>query len=143
MRQKLQQALVGTAAPVLWAGERPEVASRARVGMSMTANLARAAASAIVSGGNTVRMINNKQVYVLLTDRRLLLLESHWLTFRPVAKVLAELPRRSMMVSDVDRGFMTSCTLSAAGHPEAIRLSFARTERGESEALLRALGVPA
>lgn len=143
MRQKLQQALVSTSAPLLQDGERPEVASGARINMSIKANLAWGAASAILTGGNWVTTGDDKQCYVLLTDRRLLLLQSHWLTFRPVAKVLAELPRPSLVVTDVARGLMTSFTVSAAGHPDAIRLSFALTERGESIALLRALGAAA
>lgn len=140
MRRKLHQAVFSTAAPLLQEGERPELASRARLGFTLGRAVVLSAAWSLTSGtAGTYAMA--KAFYVLLTDRRLLVLESHWLTFRPVAELVAELSRRSLVVTDVAPGFMTLFTVASADHPDPIQLSFPRTEQREARELLRALGV--
>jgi hypothetical protein len=144
LRQKLHQILFTSAAPLLQPGEQPVAAARGRAGhVSVKANMAMAAASAVLSGGSTVMTASAQQLFILLTDRRLLVLPSNRLTFRPVPKVIAEIPREAAVVSDVKRGFMTSFTVSAAGQGSGLRFAFPRTERTDAETLLAALGVTA
>ena len=143
MRQKLRDTLSATVSTLLEPDERSEATGRARPGhVSVKANLALATASAILSGGSSAMYATKKDIYVVLTDRRLIILEAHWLTFRPTAKVLGALPR-PLLVSDVKRGFMTSFVVSATGDPNGLQLSFPRTERPDAEAMLTALGAPA
>jgi hypothetical protein len=139
----MDERLRTTAASLLEPGETIEATGRARPGrVSVKANVALAAAALVLSGGNATMHARKKDVFVVLTNRRLLILEAHWLTFRPVAKILGAL-NRPLSVTDVKRGVTTSFVVSVPGDTNGLRLVFPTTERRDARALLTALGVPA
>ena len=141
MRQKLHDMLVQTAAPQLNPGETPSATGRARVGqVSVARNVALAAASTVLSGGTMGMYAVNKAYYVLLTNERLLLLEPHWITSRPTAKVVGDIPRQLVSVSDVKRGAMTSVTLSIGSEGKGLLLRYPALDKEGAESLLKALG---
>ncbi|MGR6319621.1 hypothetical protein Q2K19_27800 [Micromonospora soli] len=135
MRQKLHDALIRTATPLLNPGETPAATGRARLGqVSLARNAALAAASTVLSGVNL-----NNAYYVLLTNQRLLLLEPHWLTSRPTAKVVGNIPRPLLSVADVKRAVMTSVTLSIGGEGKKLLLKYPSLDKEGAESLLKAL----
>lgn len=142
MRQKLHDALITTATPLLNPGEVPAATGRARVGqISLARNAALAAASMLLSGGTMGMYAVNNAYYVLLTSERLLLLEPHWITSRPTAKVVGDIPRPFLSVADVKRGVMTSVTLSIGGEGKGLLLKYPTLDKEGAESLLEALGV--
>jgi hypothetical protein len=142
MRRRLHEKLRATVAPVLVAGESIEATGRARVGRaSLGENLSLGAASAILSGGDSEKSVHGTDVFIVLTERRILVLGAHWLTFGPTRNVVESLSR-PVGVTNVQRGFMTSFVVSSAEKPGGLRLSFPRTERRDAEAMLARLGAP-
>jgi hypothetical protein len=85
----------------------------------------------------------NKAYYVLLTGERLLLLEPHWLTSRPTAKVVGDIPRPLLSVADVKRAVMTSVTLSIGGEGKGLLLRYPALDKEGAESLLKAFEVAA
>jgi len=143
MRQRLHEKVRATVAPLLATGESIEATGRARLGrLSLGANVSLGAATAILSGGDSAKSLHGTDAFIVLTDRRLLVLEAHWLTFGPTRNVVESLPR-PLGVGSVQRGFMTSFVLLSAENPGGLRLSFPRTERRDAEAMLARLGAPA
>lgn len=144
MRQKLHDALITTATPLLNPGETPAATGRARVGqVSLARNAALAAASMVLSGGAVGMYAVNKAYYVLLTNQRLLLLEPHWLTSRPTSKVVGNIPRPLLSVADVNRAVMTSVTLSIGGDGKGLLLKYPTFDKEGAESLLKAFAVAA
>src|SRR5262249_32175806 len=142
MRQKLHDALITTATPLLNPGEMPAATGRARVGrVSVARNAALLAASLVLSGGMVGAYAVKKAYYVLLTSERLLLLEPHWLTSRPTAKVIGDIPRPRLSVAGVKRAVMTSVTLSVAGEDKGLLLKYATMDKEGAESLLKAFEV--
>ena len=139
MRQKLHDALITTARPLLHPGETPVATGRARVGqVSVARNVALAAASMVLSGGAMGMYAVNKGYYVLLTNERLLLLESHWLTSRPTSKVVGDIPRHLLSIVDVTRAVMTSVTLAIGGEGQGLLLKYPTFDKEGAESLLKA-----
>jgi hypothetical protein len=142
MKQKLHDALITVATPLLNPGETPAATGRARVGkVSIARNAALAAASMVLSGGTIGVYAVNKAYYVLLTSERLLLLEPHWLTSRPTAKVLGDIPRPLLSIEDVKRAVMTSVTLSISGEDKGLLLKYPTFDKEGAELLIKAFGV--
>jgi hypothetical protein len=144
MRQKLHDALIATATPLLNPGETPVATGRARVGhVTLAHNAVLAAASIVLSGGAMGMYAVNKAYYILLTSERLLLLEPHWLTSRPTGKILGNIPRPLVAVSEVKRGVMTSVALAIGGEGKGLMLRYPTLDKEGAESLLKALEVSA
>ena len=140
MRQKLHDMAVANSAPVMGPGEAVQATGRARVGKANIArNVAVMAASAILSGGAGMMYTQKKAFYIVLTNQRLLITEPHWLTGRPTAKIVAEVPREAVAVAEAKRGVMASVTLAIGGEAQGLRLSYAALDKEGADNLLRAL----
>ncbi|MFG2042049.1 hypothetical protein [Dactylosporangium sp. NPDC048998] len=139
MRQKLHDMTATVATPLFGPGERAEATGRARVGkVSVARNAALAAASLLLSGGTVGVYQQKKAFYVLLTNQRLLLLEAHWLTGRPTAKIVGEMPRHALSIAEVKRGITATVTLAIGGEGHGLRLSYPALDKEGADNLLRA-----
>ncbi|MEV0809747.1 hypothetical protein [Micromonospora sp. NPDC050200] len=74
----------------------------------------------------------------MLLTSQLLLLEPHWLTSRPTAKVLGNIPRPLLSVVDVKRAAMTSVTLSIGGEGKGCWSRTPALDKEGAESLLKA-----
>jgi hypothetical protein len=140
VRQKLHDMAVTNSAPIMGPGEAVQATGRARVGKANIArNVAMMAASAILSGGAGVMYTQKKSFYIVLTNQRLLIIEPHWLSGRPTAKVVAEVPRQALTVAEAKRGVMATVTLGIGGDGQGLRLSYPAMDKEGADNLLRAL----
>jgi hypothetical protein len=120
-------------------GETPVATGRARLGrVSVARNAAVAIASVALSGGAAGMFAVSKAYFVLLTSERLLLLEPHWLTGRPTAKIVGNLPRSALTITNVKRSVMTSVTIAVSGSGNGLLLKYPTFDKEGAEALVEA-----
>jgi len=139
MRQKIHQKAIDKAAHLLRPGERPMAVGRGGMGRAPVARaLGVAAASALLSGGDRIIQTAPEQYFFLLTDQRLLVLESGIL-YGPTGRLHLELPRHGLTVEAYEPGFVSNFRIRSGD--ESIRLRFPRSDKKDAEAFARALGL--
>ena len=124
MRARDQRLLTEVLVPELAAGERLELLGQAGVSTaSMREKVGVAVATAVLSGGMMAATVTPSMLYLVLTDRRLLLLRPG-VTIKK-SKVIASIPRRLVTLSGLRRGpLKVRFKLSIEGEPMVIRVAF-------------------
>jgi hypothetical protein len=124
MRARDQRLLTETITPELAAGERLELLGQASVSTtSMHEKVGVAVATAVLSGGMMAATVTPSMLYLVLTDRRLLLLRPG-VTMRK-SKVIASIPRPLITLSGLRRGpLKVAFRLGVQGEPTVLRVAF-------------------
>ncbi|MBB5893143.1 PH domain-containing protein [Kutzneria kofuensis] len=124
MRARDQRPLTEALGPELAPRERVELLGQASVSTaSMGEKVGVAVATAVLSGGMMAATVSPSMLYLVLTDRRLLLLRPGITTKK--SKVVARIPRSLITLSDVKRGLLkVRFKLSVEGEPLVIRVAF-------------------
>jgi len=124
MRARDQRQLAETLAPELVAGERVELLGQASVSTtSMHEKVGVAVATAVLSGGMMAATVTPSMLYMVLTDRRLLLLRPGVTMKR--SRVVASIPRLLITLSGLKRGpLKVAFRLGVQGEPMVIRVAF-------------------
>ncbi|MGI5242835.1 hypothetical protein [Dactylosporangium sp. CA-139066] len=140
MRQKLHTMAVTTSAPLMGPGEVVQATGRAQIGkLEIGRKVAMMAATAILSGGTMMASTQKKAFFIVLTNQRLLVLEPHWLTSRPTAKIVGEIPRHLLTIVEYKRGVTASVSLAIGGDGQGLRLTYLALDKEGADNLTRAM----
>jgi hypothetical protein len=133
MKESRRRKLMELAQPYLQQGERVEVVSVAKMGKvpvkrnvgAAGATMAAAAVVGALGGGAVVGMaFVQKEAYIMLTDRQVLLFAGDPSTGGP-RKYLASIPRGAVTTSVLKDGLLfLKVRLDVAGTNQAVRLTF-------------------
>ncbi|MEV5241161.1 hypothetical protein AB0K89_18945 [Streptomyces cinnamoneus] len=127
------------AAPMLAADERVDLITCANVGtVSVRRQVATAALAGVLSGGTMMASVRPRQMYLVLTDRRLLFFDASTATGKP-GRLLIELARPYVAAGPARKGMLglTLITeLALAGRDEGLRLAFPSPCRKDGRQLL-------
>jgi hypothetical protein len=141
VQQKLQTRAFEHVAPILHAGERPLVATRAVVGAFSASRLGTVVAQGIVLGGAgsaaAAILATSKKQFVVLTDRRVIFLSQTFLG-GPGKQVVGELPREQVMLAEATLGLVSVLRLAFA-QGDGVSLTFPRVDKKNADALAQAL----
>ncbi|GAA2723485.1 MULTISPECIES: hypothetical protein [Streptomyces] len=146
LRERRQQQTYEAAFPLLFPGERVELITFAHVGsVSKRRQLATTALVGVISAGTVIATVRPRQMYIVLTDRRLLFFNGHTPSGKP-GKLLMDLPRACVAGSAPKNG-MFGITLAGelmvAGWEKGLKLRFPEDCREEGQYLLGVLpGAP-
>jgi hypothetical protein len=139
-----KQSVAEAATPLLESGETIEVATTAAVGkVSLKRQFVTAAAAAVLSAGLVQVTVLPKICPVVLTNRRLLVLDVSPMLSRPVSKLLAAMPRDELRATPPRRDGLLVLTYDLArvdGSP-LVQLKFPLPSRKAGRMLAESLGV--
>ncbi|MEV6487281.1 hypothetical protein AB0M20_01390 [Actinoplanes sp. NPDC051633] len=127
MREKLQARAFEIVAPVLQPAEEPIMATRAMIGAFARGGL-----------GEQIAARDGTQ-FVVVTDRRLIFLPQRILG-GPGRKVLGEVPRDQVILSDVKMAVMSVVAIAFGTRGDGVVLTFPRQDQRNAKALVAALG---
>ncbi|MEX2983705.1 hypothetical protein [Streptomyces sp. C36] len=127
------------ATPMLAADERVDLITCANVGtVSVRRQVAAAALVGVLSGGTMMATVRPRQMYLLLTDRRLLFFDASTATGKP-GKLLIELARPYVAACPARKGMLgltLIIELALAGQAEGLRLTFPSPCRADGRQLM-------
>ncbi|MEU6896155.1 hypothetical protein ABZ934_31305 [Streptomyces sp. NPDC046557] len=130
------------ASPLLFQGETVELITCANVGsVSVRRQVATAVVVGLVSAGTMMATVRPRQMYVVLTDRRLLFFDASTSTGKP-GRLLMDFPRPHVSAGVPRKGMfgLTVVTeLVVAGHDRGLKLAFPTPCRAEGRTLAEAL----
>ncbi|MEU1311356.1 hypothetical protein ABZ419_21040 [Streptomyces cinnamoneus] len=125
--------------PMLAPGERVDLITCANVGtVSVRRQVATAALVGVFSGGTMMATVRPRQMYLVLTDRRLLFFDAATTTGKP-GKLLIELSRPYVAAGPARKGMLglTLITeLALAGQAEGLKLTFPKPCRADGRQLV-------
>ncbi|WP_426564357.1 hypothetical protein ACPPVT_00300 [Angustibacter sp. McL0619] len=130
MHIKQHARLTKAVAPALEPGELAQLTGRARVTTVPTGTLGKAAA---VARENS-RSANRAEAFLVLTDRRLLVLETSMMS-RPTSKVRRAIPRDALSLLRFKRGVVSTIDLALENDEDGVRLRFPRPDRQVADEL--------
>ncbi|GAB2828508.1 hypothetical protein GCM10022221_28680 [Actinocorallia aurea] len=143
MKPKVAELLHRAAAGHLAPGERIEVALKAQIStVSFARNMAVAAAVAVASGGAGSVVAMKTPVYLVLTNWRLLLLDAHSVTGRPVDTLRGAYDRRAVYCSEPQGavfGIGLKADLAFSGRSDGLSLLIPAPEKQSGRAFAAAL----
>ena len=141
MQQKLQTRAFEYVAPVLRAGERPLVATRAVVGAFSASRFGTVVAQGAVLGGVGSAaagiLATAKKQFVVLTDQRVIFLTQTFMG-GPGKQIVGELPREQVMLAEAQMGIVSVLRLAFA-QGDGVSLTFPRVDKKNAESLAQAL----
>ncbi len=147
MNKRVSEAVTAAVAPHLSEGEQVELLSVAQLRQtSVTKSMAAGLAVAALTAGVLTVYSSPKKQYVVLTSRRLLIMDANSATGRPTGQIVLDLPRDALAVTDVRTRRvvlvvpMLSVELAVAGLDKGLRLVFPTVIRAEGRQLASALG---
>lgn len=146
MRPALHSALMQTIAPLLVPGEQVHIAAICNIGtISTTRRVATAVAVGVVSGGTFLGTMTPRPMFMVLTDRRILIINSRrrggtgayeptqlWAHF-PRATVSSSTPKTVML------GLATRATWTVYGWQQGLKVTFPYISKYEGRAILDSL----
>jgi hypothetical protein len=124
-------------------GERVVAASYANIGnVSLGKQFAQAAATAVLTAGLLSARTKPRPSYLVVTDRRLLILDASAFTGGPTKTVNFAIPFEHIGgITEPKRGVATIVHLMIEGRDKALRLQFPRPAREDGDKVLQALPV--
>lgn len=130
------------ATPLLSEGERVELITCANVGsVSARRKVATAVVVGLASAGTLIASVRPRQMYIVLTDRRLLFFDASTSTGRP-GQMLMNFPRTYASAGVPSKGMfgLTLVTeLALAGQDRGLKLAFPTPCRAEGRQLAESL----
>ena len=136
MHSKQHERLTRAVAPALEPGELTQLTGRARVSALPVGSLGRAVAVTRQGSASAYRA----EAYLVLTDRRLLVLETGALS-RPTSKVRQAIPRNVLTLLRFKRGPASTIDLALGDDTSGVRLRFPRPDRQVADQLAALLDV--
>jgi hypothetical protein len=139
VNSKRRQQLLEVVSPLLAPGEQVQVMASAGVGtVTVKRQLATAVAVGVATGGLLAAVPVPKQMYVAVTDRRILFFEG---TGRP-GRQLMDLPRQYVRVSPPEKaglGLAMRFQLEVAGSDQGVQVTFPHVAKADGRAFAAAL----
>ncbi len=127
--------------PILEPGETVEVAAVAQLGkVTARKQVAVAAAAIVISGGMMGAFVVQRKAGIVLTSRRLLVLEANQATGRFTGKVLTAVTRDQLRARPSRSLLTLAYEITDTEGTAAVRLSFPLPYRNEARAIAAALG---
>lgn len=134
MNEKRRQLLLDGAAPLLEADEKVEITTIANVGsVSVKKKVLTAAVAGIATGGLVTANVRPRQMYVILTDRKILFFDADTSSGRP-GKHMATLSREGVTSTEPKSamfGLALGIDLSIAGQERDLKLVFPKPSKEE------------
>lgn len=134
MNEKRRQLLLEGAAPLLEADEKVEITTIANVGsVSVKKKVLTAAAAGIATGGLVTANVRPRQMYVILTDRKILFFDADTASGRPGTH-MATLSREGVSSTEPKSamlGLALGIELSIAGQERDLKIVFPKPSKEE------------
>ena len=142
MKENRRQLPLAAVTPMLQEQEEIQLATFASVGsVSAKRKIATAAAAAVLSAGTLMVSVRPREMYVVLTSRRILFFDGHTAMGRP-GKHLMTLPRDLVTVSAPKGkvlGLATEVELTIEGQDKNLKVVFQKPNKEEGKQLTDAL----
>ena len=141
MQQKLQTRAFEQLAPVLHAGEQPQVATRALVGSFASGRLGAVVSQGLILDGAGAlgrAIATTRKQFVVLTSHRMLFLTQTFLG-GPGKQVLGEVPREQVSLAEAKMGTVSLVRIAFGTPGDGVALTFPRVDKKNAEALAAAL----
>ena len=142
MKENRRQLPLAAVTPMLQEQEEIQLATFASVGsVSAKRKIATAAAAAVLSAGTLMVSVRPREMYVVLTSRRILFFDGHTAMGRP-GKHLMTLPRDLVTVSAPKGkvlGLATEVELTIEGQDKNLKVVFPKPSKEEGKQLTDAL----
>jgi hypothetical protein len=139
-----RRQLLETAGPLLIEGEVVELPTLANVGsVSVRKQILTTAVVGVLSAGTVIGTVRPRQMYILLTDQRLLFFDAATASGKP-GKLLMNLPRPYVSAAEPKKGLLGLALvthLSVVEQETGLKLSFPPATRAEGRTLTEALPV--
>jgi len=136
MNEKRRQLLLDAAAPLLEADEKVEITTIANVGsVSVKKKVLTAAVAGIATGGLVTANVRPRQMYVILTDRKILFFDADTSSGRP-GKHMATLSREGVSSTEPKSamlGLALGIELSIAGQERDLKIVFPKPSKEEGQ----------
>ncbi|HZU58407.1 MAG TPA: hypothetical protein VFA06_21185 [Actinocrinis sp.] len=136
MNDKRRQLLLDAAAPLLEADEKVEITTIANVGsVSVKKKVLTAAVAGIATGGLVTANVRPRQMYVILTDRKILFFDADTSSGRP-GKHMATLSREGVSSTEPKSamlGLALGIELSIAGQERDLKIVFPKPSKEEGQ----------
>jgi hypothetical protein len=136
MNEKRRQLLLEGAAPLLEADEKVEITTIANVGsVSVKKKVLTAAVAGIATGGLVTANVRPRQMYVILTDRKILFFDADTSSGRP-GKHMATLSREGVSSTEPKSamlGLALGIELSIAGQERDLKIVFPKPSKEEGQ----------
>lgn len=146
LQDRRRRQTLEAATPLLLPGEQVELITCANVGtVSVRRQVATAAVVGVLTAGTVIASVRPRQMYLVLTDQRLLFFDAATATGKP-GKLLINLPRPYVSATEPKKGMfgLTLVTqLTLAGQDKALKLAFPAPCRAEGRQMLGVLPVAA
>lgn len=145
MKPALHSALMQILAPLLAPGEQVQVATICNIGtVSTKRKVATAVAAGIASGGTMIATVTPRPMFMALTDRRVLIVNSRKRVGGAVepTQLWAHFPRAAVSTSppkSVMLGLATRATWTVNGSQQGLKVTFPYISRHEGRAILDSL----
>jgi hypothetical protein len=141
MNDKLQTRAFEQVTPLLQAGERPVVATRALAGKFGSGRFSAVASQGLILDGAGLigaAIASTRKQFVVVTDRRIIFLSQTFLG-GPGAKVLGEVPRTAVSLAEVKMGTVSLVRIAFGTQGDGVALTFPLVDKKNAEALAAAL----
>lgn len=141
MNEKLQTRAFEQVAPLLQAGERPVVATRAMVGKFGSGRLGTIVSQGLIMEGVGLvgaAIATTRKQFVVLTTHRLIFLTQTFLG-GPGARVLGEVPRQQVSLAEAKFATVSLVRIGFGAPGDGVALTFPRIDKKNAESLAAAL----
>jgi hypothetical protein len=141
MRRAMEERLMDVVTPFLEGGEQPIMSTCATMGAHSVGTITRGAVRQSVSTlGTSFTLHMPKRFFLVLTNRRLLFVDSHESSGRPLPHVAAHLPRHGLRLTPLRGGGLMKCFHVTAPDGRPItQVNFAMPQRGDAARLATVL----
>jgi hypothetical protein len=141
VQQKLETRAFEQVTPILQSGEQPVAATRAIVGKFSSGRLGTVVSQGLIqTGGGALgaALATTKKQFVVLTNRRLIFLSQTFMG-GPGKKVLGEVPREQVSLTEAKMGVVSLLRLAFGATGDGVTLTFPRVDKKNAESLAAAL----
>lgn len=142
MKEARRDMLLAAATPMLQEHEEVQLTTFARVGsVSAKRKIATAATAAVLSAGILMVAVHPREMYLVLTDRRILFFDGHTATGRP-GKHLMTVQRDLLTVSSAKGkglGLAIEVELAVEGQDKNLKILFPTPSKEEGRQFISAL----